>query len=234
MSDSLKHSSNLAPVWDIFCDFDGTITFFDVTDSLLERFAQPEWTAIEEEWAQGRIGSKECLSRQVQLLDMSLAELDDHLNQIDVDPGFAAFLMAAQNRGFPITIVSDGLDYSIRSILNRHKIHGLPIFANKLHQAGERKWRITFPYAGRNCDFASGHCKCATIGRMQPTARRKVLLIGDGKSDFCAAEQANMVFAKGKLAEHCARKGLPHYAIEGFTDALPLLERFDPETADIR
>ena len=177
MSDSLKHSSNLAPVWDIFCDFDGTITFFDVTDSLLERFAQPEWTAIEEEWAQGRIGSKKCLSRQVQLLDMSLAELDDHLNQIDVDPGFAAFLMAAQNRGFPITIVSDGLDYSIRSILGRHKIHGLPIFANKLHQAGERKWRITFPHAGRNCDFASGHCKCATIGRMQPTARRKVLQI---------------------------------------------------------
>lgn len=231
MLNSQKHNNNLTPAWNIFCDFDGTITFFDVTDSLLERFARPGWEAIEEEWEQGRIGSKECLSRQVQLLDMCPAELDGHLNQIDIDPGFTAFLKAARDRGFPVTIVSDGLEYSIRYILGRHQIHGLPIFANRLHRAGERKWKITFPYCGHSCGFASGHCKCATMERIQPPAQGKVLLIGDGRSDFCAAEQASMVFAKGKLAEYCAHNNLPHYAIKDFTEASPLLERLNPVNA---
>lgn len=227
MSESLKHDGNLTPAWNIFCDFDGTITFFDVTDSLLQRFARPEWEAIEEEWEQGRIGSEECLSRQARLLDMAPDELDGHLNQIAIDPDFAAFLKAAQDRRFPVTIVSDGLDYSIRYILGRHGIHGLPIFANRLHRAGERKWTIAFPYSARGCDFAAGHCKCATMRHIPLPARGKVLLVGDGRSDFCAAEQANMVFAKGKLAEYCARNRLPHHAIEGFAEALPLLERLE-------
>lgn len=231
MLNSLEHNNNSAPAWHIFCDFDGTITFFDVTDSLLERFADPEWKAVEEEWEQGRIGSKECLSRQVRLLDMTLDELDNHLEQINIDPAFAAFAEVARGRGFPINIVSDGLDYSIRHVLGRHGIFGLPVFANRLHQAGERKWEIAFPNAGRECKIASGHCKCATMERIQLPAQGQALLIGDGRSDFCAAGQASMVFAKGKLAEYCARHNLPHYAIEGFAEALPLLERLDPETA---
>jgi 2-hydroxy-3-keto-5-methylthiopentenyl-1-phosphate phosphatase len=48
-------------------------------------------------------------------------------------------------------------------------------------------------------------------------------MIGDGASDFCVAEAADFVFAKGKLIAHCRAKEIPHAAIHGFADALALL-----------
>lgn len=52
---------------------------------------------------------------------------------------------------------------------------------------------------------------------------RKVLLIGDGASDFCAAGAVDLVFAKHRLLEHCRANDLPYVAITGFADALVLL-----------
>ena len=34
--------------WTILCDFDGTVSVEDITDSLLERFARPGWQTIEQ------------------------------------------------------------------------------------------------------------------------------------------------------------------------------------------
>ena len=41
-----------------FVDFDGTIVPCDVTDFLLERFADPSWQEVEKDWQAGRIGSR--------------------------------------------------------------------------------------------------------------------------------------------------------------------------------
>ena len=46
-----------------FIDFDGTITLEDVVDRVLDRFASGEWKKVEREWVEGKIGSRECLSR---------------------------------------------------------------------------------------------------------------------------------------------------------------------------
>jgi len=40
----------------LFLDFDGTITRRDAVDAILEKFADPRWLAIEEDWKSGRIG----------------------------------------------------------------------------------------------------------------------------------------------------------------------------------
>ena len=61
--------------WHIVCDFDGTITRTDVIDNILQRFADPSWQAIEAQWVQGEIGSRECLSRQLSLVNASPAQL---------------------------------------------------------------------------------------------------------------------------------------------------------------
>jgi len=50
-----------------------------------------------------------------------------------------------------------------------------------------------------------------------------VLLIGDGASDFCVAEAADFVFAKGKLVAHCIAMNIPHAPIRDFTDVVGLL-----------
>ena len=51
-----------------FLDFDGTIATSDVVDMVLEKFADKKWRDIEKEWQSGKIGSRECLTRQIELL----------------------------------------------------------------------------------------------------------------------------------------------------------------------
>ena len=212
-------------LWQIVCDFDGTIAMEDVTDSLLSRFAAPAWMDIEQEWKSGRIGSRECMLRQVDLIRGELDEIDAHLRRVAIDPAFFSFVdFCAANR-VPLQVVSDGLDYSIRQILGRYGLGHLPLIANRLEFLGEGRYRLAFPYAREDCRAASGTCKCAVAraGAADGPGVRRTLLIGDGASDFCMATEADMVFAKDNLLAHCQTKNLPHAAFTNFTEARQLL-----------
>src|SRR3990167_7759814 len=102
-----------------FLDFDGTITKADVVDLVLERFASPAWRDVEKEWTSGKIGSRECLGRQLGLVAAGMSELNALVDAVDVDAGFVPFLKAAHELSVPVTIVSDGFEPFIRRILER-------------------------------------------------------------------------------------------------------------------
>jgi len=209
--------------WNILCDFDGTISVEDVIDSLLDRFGRPGWEALEQDWRAGRIGSRECMSGQVALLDMRKEELDTHLDGLWIDHAFPAFVARCRELQTPIRVVSDGLDYAIHRILGRYDLDHLPLAANHLAPATPpRQWQLTSPFQADGC--RSGTCKCACVAQSRSTGG-KTLLIGDGASDFCAADQVDFVFAKHRLIEHCRAAGIPYVPITGFEDALELLPR---------
>lgn len=203
----------------VFCDFDGTISFGDATDLVLSRFANPEWQAIESEWKHGLIGSAECMRRQVVLIRASRRELDDLLDTVPIDPGFGRFLRACADFDIPVTVVSDGIDYFIRRILAANGIEFLPIIANRLvHGNGSAGYSLASPFRAPDCTADAGVCKCAVV---EGTAQE--IYIGDGRSDFCVSAKAGVIFAKDKLADHCIEQGIPFF---GFTDFTDLLQTF--------
>ena len=208
--------------WTIQCDFDGTISVEDVTDSLLQRFGQPGWMELEDAWERGEIGSRECMKGQVALLDMSLAELQAHLATIQVDPHFAAFARAAHDMGLPVQVVSDGIDHCITTVLALNGMGDLPVFANRLVQTGPRSWQLQSPHANAACVRASGNCKCDRAATAQDVGGR-VLFVGDSTSDFCVSGKADFVFAKYKLIDYCRSRGIPHSVYADFGEALALL-----------
>lgn len=219
--------------WTILCDFDGTISVEDVIDSLLDRYGRPGWEQLERDWRAGRIGSRTCMSGQVALLDMSRDELDAHLAEVWIDHSFPAFVAKARELGLPIHVVSDGLDYAIHRILGRHGLGDLPVSANHLAPGiPPQRWRLTSPFQAAGC--ASGTCKCACVEQGR-AAGRKTLLIGDGASDFCAADRVDFVFAKHRLIEHCRAAGIAYVPITGFEDALERLPALlDGSLADLQ
>jgi 2,3-diketo-5-methylthio-1-phosphopentane phosphatase len=208
--------------WRVLCDFDGTIAVEDVTDSILERFALDGWQTIEERWKSGEIGSRECMARQIELIRASRLELDEHLDEVVIDPGFPAFATFCRRNGVPLSVVSDGMDYAIERILARHDLTGLPVIANHLESAGPRHYRLTFPFTNPTCSKASGTCKCH-VAETETAGRAASLLIGDGASDMCAAGSVDLVFAKDKLLAHCRENGLPFVAFRDFSHAKELL-----------
>ncbi|UXA51149.1 MtnX-like HAD-IB family phosphatase [Xanthomonas prunicola] len=208
--------------WSVLCDFDGTIGLQDVIDSLLERFGLPGWEVLEARWQAGLIGSAECMRGQVALLDMSALQLQQHLDGLQIDPAFARFAAAVAARGLPLQIVSDGLDHPIQLLLARHALDHLPVAANRLCITEHpRRWTLQSPYQAQGCN--AGTCKCAQICRARERTQQRVLLIGDGTSDFCGASRADYVFAKHRLIDHCRLHGIAHRPIADFADALELL-----------
>ena len=203
------------------CDFDGTIALEDVTDSLLERFADPSWVRIEERWRAGEFGSRECMARQVALIDASRGDLDRYLDTVEIDPTFRSFVQACERSGgIALNVVSDGIDYAVKRVLANNGLSRLRVQANALIALPGDRYRLEFPHATAACSVQAGTCKCA-IARDDLAASRHdpaTLLIGDGTSDFCVASQADFVFAKDRLLAHCQAKAIPHMPFDTFAD----------------
>ncbi len=214
----------------IFCDFDGTISASDVTDVILETFALPEWMQVEEEWKTGMIGSLECMRRQVELLRCDSGQLTEVLSKIEIDGEFPAFVSFCQNNNLDLFIISDGLAYAIQTILQRFQLAHLPIYANRLISHGnyrryKNRWTLHSPYTDRTCEKGNGVCKCSLMRKLSTKGEIKIL-IGDGRSDFCAAVKADIVFAKGSLLGHCQTIGLPHIGFQRFSQITEILRIF--------
>jgi 2-hydroxy-3-keto-5-methylthiopentenyl-1-phosphate phosphatase len=205
--------------WTVLCDFDGTVATVDVTDSLLTAFAPPAWRTIEVEWEAGRISARECMARQIALLDADFPALDRHLREIDIDPQFSAFVTDCAAVGAALVVVSDGIDFAIRRILSIHGLAHVPVHANQLMVESTGRLALGFPHARAGCP--QGTCKCASVAREGAWNRR--LLIGDGASDFCGARSADLVLAKHRLLEFCRTNHLPHLP---FTDFAEVRTRF--------
>jgi 2-hydroxy-3-keto-5-methylthiopentenyl-1-phosphate phosphatase len=206
----------------VFVDFDGTISVGDTTDLILEGFADPAWRTIEADWVAGRIGSRECLARQIDLVRASPDALDTFARDAAIDPHFSQFAALCGAHRLPLTVVSDGLDRIAIAMLARAGID-VPVIANHLEWLGGARWRLGFPHGREDCRAAAGNCKCMALAA-EPDALR--VLVGDGRSDFCAAATADLVIAKGALAEHCRRSGIGYEPFANFADASAILARW--------
>ena len=199
----------------VYVDFDGTIAPDDPTDALFERFADPYWREIELEWQEGRLTSTECMSRQARLLRATPAQIEQFLASVKIDPAFPAFVRFCKRHGMKVSVVSDGFDLVVGSVLRAAGLD-LPFFANALGWQGGDRWTLRFPHRRTDCRVGMGNCKCshATFA-----TRRINVMIGDGRSDFCIAERCDLVLSKGRLTEHCRQAALTHVPIASFAAA---------------
>jgi 2,3-diketo-5-methylthio-1-phosphopentane phosphatase len=208
----------------VSCDFDGTITLADTVNAILANFAEPAWLDIEEDWCAGKFGSRECLAKQTKLLRIRPDELDAYIDEVAVDPDAKGFFGDCLQMGIPVSVVSDGYDWVVRRVLSRMGVRGVPIIANRLVHMGDDRWAALFPHSAQNC--GSGVCKCAAAN-----AQATMVHIGDGRSDMCVSDLADIVFAKGHLLSSRQERGLSSVAFDRFSEIraeLPRLSTLAP------
>lgn len=219
----------------VFCDFDGTISLADVTDTILARFADPSWREIESLWRDGVIGSQECLARQLALVRATKEELNSLIDEAPVDPGFAGFVRYVRKRRVPFAVTSDGLDIVIRRVLARSGFHSGP--RNGIHFfSASARWRrgrltVSFPHAAASCTHGCATCKPAIL-EGQRGDHWPVIYVGDGFSDRHAVKQADFVFARQPLLDLCRESGIPSSPLETFADVTRALAGWLGEAAD--
>ena len=192
----------------VFFDFDNTITTCDVFDDMLLRFSKDErWITLEKKWKKGKIGSQECLEGQIKGMSLTKNTLDRYLANIKLDPYFKRLIKFLDAKGIKKIILSDNFDYILNRILTYHAIKKLKVYSNKL-QLTKNRLMPFFPFESKNCKVCA-HCKTKNL-LANVNKDSIIIYIGDGYSDVCPAEYADIIFAKKDLLKYCKDKKL-HY-----------------------
>lgn len=213
----------LASGYRVFIDFDNTISRGDVLDGLIERFAADDrWRTLESEWAAGRLGARACLEGQLLTLRGTWPEFLQHLGGVELDPGFGALRDLLRRAEVELTIVSDNFDLFIEAILRRCGFADVPVYANHVVFATDRLLP-SFPYLNPGCPECA-HCKKTHFVPRQGDPRR-VVYIGDGRSDICPARQADIVFAKAGLLTYLRGAGISCLAFDHLTEVAASLQK---------
>jgi 2-hydroxy-3-keto-5-methylthiopentenyl-1-phosphate phosphatase len=188
----------------VFLDFDGTITTADVSVHLLERVGAEGWHEAETAYVNGEIGSRECLVRQWAFLPRDEDTLRRVAAEVPLDPGLGSLVDALRSAGAEIAVVSDGFGFYVADALVPF---GLEILTNAVDFVGGE---LQFPNIDRCCPCSTcGTCKQAPIKDARRRGRTTVF-VGDGASDRKAVLLADIVFAKGHLADWCESADVPY------------------------
>lgn len=203
----------------VICDFDGTITKHDSLDLFLNKYADESWRDFEKLWFEGKIGSRECIRKQFDLIrGLDDTELASFLKSVEVDDYFLEFYTKAKAQDIKVVIVSDGFDLFIKNILNNHGITDIEIYTNRLEfKNGE--FLMKFPNVSTSCKKHSGTCKCKIVNEFKK-AYKTIFYAGDGISDFCVCDKADILFAKRRLSEYCRKNSIDFVEYNTFNEVM--------------
>jgi len=212
----------------LFIDFDGTIACGDVGNAFFRHFGGDicqEWIT---RYHNGAISARACFEGEREAMGrVRREEADAFLETCAIDPGFSALMMFCRAAGIPVTILSDGLDYYILPLLRRVGYDDLACYSNRLEwgPVGDDRRTVPvlqFPYGNAECD----RCACCKRNMLLGAAGEEdvIVYIGDGYSDRCPVEYADVVFAKGDLQAWCQKQNISYYPYNDLHDVRRRLE----------
>jgi 2-hydroxy-3-keto-5-methylthiopentenyl-1-phosphate phosphatase len=205
-------------------DFDGTITQEDVLDEIARRFGDDEvYREVDEALDRNGITLHEVLRREFEPVRAPLGEVVEWVQaNASIRPGFRELVELARERGWRVVVVSSGFRQLIEPMLEHAGIEGLELVSNEVDPDPEG-WRITF-FDESICLVCGEACKRTTVRSVVDGG--EVVYVGDGYSDRCAAEDADLVFARRGLAAYLTERGVP---FEPFDDFFQIAEKLETE-----
>lgn len=211
-----------SPVIRLFLDFDGTIAANDVGDELFRTFG--DFDRLHGELLRGDYTVAEYYRRSAASLnDVSDDRFAVFLASQDLDAGASLLITWATRQAIPTVVVSDGFDHYIEPLLAREGIRSMVDLSCNTLASSNDGFRPTFPGASESCTCFCASCKRNAL--LTRSAMDDVLIyVGDGRSDACAVEYCDVVFAKGILAASCTERGIPHHPYRTLTDVLMILQ----------
>ena len=203
----------------VVCDFDGTITKVDSINDFLERFADKSWLDIENDWICGKISTSDAMKMQFGLIkDMTEEKLADFFDSVQIDDDFINFYQKAKIKNVKIVIVSDGFEQFIKQVLSRYGINDIDIFSNRF-EFKNGQFVMDFPHKKGSCKRKAGTCKCSFVKEFKKDYQQ-VFYVGDGVSDFCPANKADVLFAKKSLLKYCQKENIVCTEYSTFKDII--------------
>lgn len=209
--------------WVVLCDFDGTIVTTDTAELVLRKFAPKSWERIEKQFLEGKITLQECLIREYSLVKGSMTEIIAAVGNVTkVRPNFRELVLLCKEREVPLVVVSAGIDFVVRHVLERSSPIGLKtcVPRSRLTSNGIE---VEFP---KLLDDKPRNFK-EDLASYYKRKGKRVVYIGDGTADLPPAKHADIVFSVegSRLSSLCKRENLSHVDFRDFAKVVNGLKK---------
>ena len=206
----------------IQCDFDGTITEEDASFFLLDIFAQGDWRRLLREYKEHKISVGEFNTRAFAMVKADEPTLLGALkDKIKVRAGFHELVDYCLGKNFRLVIVSNGLDFYIKAVLQELALENVEMHAA---QASFHPEGMKVQYVGPDDKRLEDGFKEAYVKTFLKLGYR-IIYMGNGDSDVAPAQYAHHIFATGELLAYCRENNLKYKPLENFIDAVRDLEQ---------
>jgi 2,3-diketo-5-methylthio-1-phosphopentane phosphatase len=200
----------------IFTDFDGTITKIDSLNMVLDEFSVSDWRSIEDRVTMHEISEKEALQAEFDLVKVPLRKALELLKKNAViDLTFIPFIEWCKSNNIELIILSGGFKVFIETIFTKFGINDLKVYSNSLN-VDNNTWKVVQPDLPKINNLCN-HCKTHHLVKARERGY-KTIYIGDGNTDRCPAENADIVFAKNSLAQYLRNKKRKFFEFQNFND----------------
>jgi 2-hydroxy-3-keto-5-methylthiopentenyl-1-phosphate phosphatase len=203
-------------------DFDGTITEEDVSFALLDAFARGDWRKLFEQYRQGKMTVGDFNTKAFAMVKASRDELLKVARaEVKLREGLRNLVNYCQGRGWRFLVVSNGLDFYIKEILEDVGLGNIEVYAATTNFNPEE---LRVQYIGPDGNplkkgFKEAYTKLFLAQGYQ------VVCIGNGPSDYSPAALAQHVFACDELLLICKEKKLNCQPFEDLNDVVRGLEK---------
>ena len=202
----------------ILCDFDGTITKKDVSIALLDKFTDGSWKQLPKNVVKGNIGSKSAYILIKEKIKGEVSEMQNYVREFEIEDGFLEFFNFVSGR-YDFEIVSDGFSFYIKEILKKWGISAR-FWASELIKENSG-FNFIFPNESDFCNL----CATCKLKIIRNNSEKFTVFIGNGISDRCIVESADIVFAKSRLKQICQMKGISFFQFENFYEILEVFKK---------
>lgn len=191
---------------------------------LLRRYGGAHWARLETALSRGQISEFEALPLAFKDFELRVDQAIRYvLENVEIDTSFKTFVRWTKTSGHQIKILSGGFESFIRPLLAREGLEDIPFLANEVRDEGG-VWKINSCASQRLCPLCH-HCKTSTlISAIQANPETFVIYIGDGQTDQCPVQLADLVFAKDGLQTYCEENQIPYVPYQNFSEVQRVLQ----------
>ena len=218
MTTTGANSASGKPSPAILTDFDDTAAAQNVAELLLNRFGDPTWTDVRQQFRDGKLNLKEYQEITFRNMRADRSAMQHYVKEhASLRPYFRELYQFCRRNGIPLAVVSQGLDFYISALLERDGFGDVPIYAvNTSFDQGRISYHYNFVPPGNE---RQGNSKALIVERYQQQGHY-VLFAGDGVSDQEASVHADKVFAHRTLARFCEEQGIEYEPFNDFRNML--------------
>lgn len=201
----------------IFCDFDGTITETDTLEGFIQQFTEEDIRTVGKRMQSSGYSVKRGITELMgSIRSEDYRKKTDYFRHLPFREGFGDFLDYAKAVQIPVVILSGGIRDMVSLALAPYRDKIADLWAGQVD--------LTKEYVRFYSDYESETEVVSKVSIMRRYACDHAIAVGDSYTDMEMACEAQIVFARDRLAAAMEKSGKNYFTFASFYDIISALQ----------